>query len=136
MSTDLLAETDRLKAIFRHACWMDVEGCFKAAGACGDCRCDCTVANSGSQPVDLLPTSVRPRHEPQRERCEIVGQLDDTLFDADIPAGQLRGIHKRIVLPNLPRISGRFAWQMRVVKVRGSDASSTPYDDIIAKYGL
>jgi hypothetical protein len=94
---------------------------------------DCTVPNPANQPLDLVPRSAKPRPEPQREACEIVGQLGET-FPADIPPGQLRGIEKRIVLSNLPRIAGRFAWQMRIVKVRGSDPSSTRTDDIYEEF--
>ena len=95
---------------------------------------DCTVSNPTNQPIDLLPRSAKSRAETTpRERCEIVGQGDET-FSADIPPGQLRGIERRIVLSNLPRIAGRFAWQLRVIKVRGSEPSSTWMDDLAEKY--
>jgi hypothetical protein len=94
---------------------------------------DCVVPNPANQPIDLTPRSLTSRPEPQREICEIVGRLDET-FSADVPPSQVRGIEKRIVLSNLPRIAGRFAWQMRVIKVRGSDPSSTWMDELSEKY--
>ena len=52
--------------------------------------------------------------------CETIGE-NTADFVADVPAGQVREMSGEILLPDLPRVMGKFIYQMKFLKVKSFD---------------
>ena len=79
--------------------------------------------------------SARAPRKPVGEKCVVIGQAKYT-FRASIPSGQARGIAGDITLSNFPKIEGRESWNVKPVRVRGSEnANESQYEHLIEKYG-